>query len=126
MRQAIMVRNAVLAALVLALCGCSTVSGLEQAYDEGRTKNAESDMTHISQMLEFRYYSHGTLPDTLDVFNPKMPGSDEVLVNRIPTDPWGNAYSYRKLSAREYELRSGGPDDETTCDDIVSRRTVCN
>ena len=114
-------------AIALAVGGCSTVSGLESAYTQGYVNHANTDMQQISQMLELRYFSHGELPASLDEFNPKDPETGEVIVSRIPTDPWGNEYSYQRISPREYAIRSCGPDKKAgTCDDIEQRRTVCN
>lgn len=90
------------------------------ALDEANKKEARIEIGQLSQMVESYYLTTDPhkLPDQLEDLNDK----NLVKGGEIPTDPWGNEYSYRK-DGRDFEIISAGPDgQEGTEDDISSKK----
>ena len=58
-------------------------------------------------------------PETL----AQLTMGDMPVTKKVPHDPWGNDYIYRRMSDREWEIFSCGPDGEPgTEDDILAER----
>ena len=101
---------------LIAIVGTNVFSASKKA-DIGIAKTQMSMMT---DSVKLYYLNNKKLPSTLDVLTEVDPKTGEALMENIPSDPWGNAYDYRTLSGRKFEIHSYGPDGiEGTEDDIV-------
>ena len=90
---------------------------------------ASSDIAEIKGALDRYYLDAGSYPTTDDGLQALVsaPSAGNVpkdwggpYIERIPKDPWGNAYFY-KSDGNEYVLKSLGPDGVESADDIDSR-----
>ena len=77
----------------------------------------QADLNGISNALKFYKLDCGSYPtDELGLtvlLNPSGDSCDSRLnryVSQLPNDPWGNSYSYRKVSENSFELASLGRD----------------
>lgn len=87
------------------------------ALEESQIKEAKIETGNLSSMVE-QYMLKGTppkLPDTLE----QLQEGRNPITKKVPQDPWGNDYIYRRLGKRQFEVFSKGPDGEAhTYDDI--------
>ena len=87
------------------------------ALEESQIKKAGIEVGNLSKMAEqyMLMSSPPSLPDSLD----DLASGRNPVVKKVPKDPWGNDYVYRKTGNREFELFSMGPDgSEGTEDDV--------
>ena len=81
-------------------------------------KDAGIECKNLSSMVE-QYMlkgSHSKLPDTLeDLTQGRNP-----ITKKIPQDPWGTDYIYRKTGDRQFEIFSAGPDGEAGTEDDIT------
>lgn len=88
--------------------------------DQAEIGNTKTEIQMMSQMVDTYYLSSSPrqLPNSLE----DLTTGPTKLANKINKDPWGNDYIFKKISNREYEIISAGPDgSEGTDDDISSR-----
>lgn len=77
------------------------------ALDDAGRKTADAQIRNIQAVLDSYYVTNRQYPTSLqDLTQGPSPAMREV-----PVDPWGNEYVYRRISNREYELFSMGPDE---------------
>lgn len=55
-------------------------------------------------------------PETL----AQLTEGDTPFTKKVPQDPWGNDYIYRRMSDRDWEIFSCGPDGEPDTEDDIS------
>lgn len=87
------------------------------ALDKANIKNAEIEIGQLSNLVEAYYLSSSPrgFPNQLE----DIAAGPSPLTKEIPLDPWGTEYIYRKVSKREFEISSAGPDGiEGNEDDI--------
>lgn len=79
-------------------------------------------MASFGGAIELFVAEHGRLPPTLEALTELSAKFGDPFIEKIPLDPWGEAYSYRILDEgqRVYELRSAGEDQQRgTGDDVL-------
>ena len=119
--------------LVLGIIGLllgAAIYQLTGVMDAGRLKRVNGDITAISAGLRTYEVSAGFLPSTEQGINalverpsarPAPPAWTQVM-KKLPMDPWGNKYNYRKPGTHDkggFDLYSSGPDGlPDTADDI--------
>ena len=89
-------------------------------------KSATRD-TALNQMASFKgaidlyMIENKSLPKSLDELTQPSTKSGEPYIEKIPNDPWSEAYDYKVINAskREYEITSAGEDRQFgTADDV--------
>lgn len=97
--------------------------------EDAKKAAAKADVTaNIANAIEMYELDMGTLPGTDQGLQALLsaPGGSQTARWKGPyvkkksfKDPWGNAYHYRLVDAKNYELTSAGPDGQVgTTDDI--------
>jgi general secretion pathway protein G len=87
------------------------------ALEESQIKEANIEVGNLSSMVE-QYMLKGSppkLPETLD----QLAEGRNPITKKVPQDPWGNDYVYRKTGSRDFELFSVGPDGQEGTEDDV-------
>ena len=85
--------------------------------DRANIKEAEIEIGKLRGLVDSYYVmsSPRALPNDLQ----ELAEGPAPLTQSVPADPWGTPYVYRKVSNREYEIFSAGPDAaEGTEDDV--------
>lgn len=108
----------ILAGIVLKISG----------YAAGKSDRAKalSDLERIKTALEEYRINKGQYwgnTNVITIITTNFPLDVAAYVNtnglRI-VDPWGRNYKYQRISALDYKLWSGGPNDSVTEDDVDS------
>lgn len=89
------------------------------ALDQANVKTAGLEISQMEGMVNSYYLmsSPHRLPDSLQ----ELTTGPSPLTKEINLDPWGNEYIYKKISNREFEIISAGPDGvEGTEDDVTA------
>ena len=82
-------------------------------------REAEIEVKNLSSMVE-QYMLKGSPPKLPDTLEDLTQGRNPVT-KKVPQDPWGSDYIYRKTGGRQFEIFSAGPDgQEGTEDDITA------
>lgn len=89
------------------------------ALDRANISEARIEITQLTNMCDAYYLSSSPkkMPDSLaDLAEGPSP-----LTQKVPKDPWGADYIYKKEGARKVIIYSAGPDgNEGTEDDVHS------
>ena len=88
-----------------------------RALEDSAKQEARIEVGKIDGMIQqfMIMSSPRALPETLEDLTKGNP----PILSKLPQDPWGQDYVYRKTGNREYELFSKGSDEqEGTEDDI--------
>ena len=98
--------------------------------DEARRTKALADMASMMQALNLYRLDNGTYPTTDQglealVERPTAPPVPrawraEGYLDRVPADPWGNAYVYVLSTPERYVLKSLGSDGTEGGDGVAS------
>ncbi len=119
--------------LVLGIIGLllgASIYQLTGVMDSGRLKRANADLATISSALRAYEVNAGFLPSTEQGLNALVerpsarpaPASWTQVMKKLPMDPWGNKYNYRKPGSHDkggFDVYSSGPDGlPDTADDI--------
>jgi general secretion pathway protein G len=106
------------------------VDHLRRVAEDARQKTAQADMQALTSCLEMFKLNAGFYPSTaqgLDACANRttvepIPKRWVQLIDKVPKDPWGNAYQYRfpgKRNPARFDLFSPGKDGVAgTADDI--------
>lgn len=87
------------------------------ALDKASIQEARIEINQLGNLVDAYYLnaSPRSLPDSLD----QLAEGPSPLTEKVPKDPWGVDYIYKKEGNRKYEIYSVGPDgSEGTEDDI--------
>ena len=90
-------------------------------YDHHETRETRIEAGNLDKMVQqyMLMQSPPKAPETL----AQLTMGDMPVTKKVPQDPWGNDYNYRRMSDREWEIFSCGPDGEPdTEDDILAER----
>ncbi len=80
-------------------------------------KEATIEAGNLSSMVE--QYMFKSTPPELPKTLMELEQCSNPITKKVPQDPWGNDYIYRRLGKRQFEVFSKGPDGEAhTYDDI--------
>lgn len=89
------------------------------ALEESQLKKASVEVGNLSQMVE--QYMITSSPPRLPESLEDLTQGRNPITKKLPLDPWGNPYIYRKSGGRDYEVLCAGPDgQEGTEDDITN------
>lgn len=113
--------------LILGLLATIVVQSLRGAADKAKKVKAQADISELKTSLDRYYLDNGSYPTTDQglqalvtpptsgrIPNNYTPGG---YIERLPKDPWGNAYFYQS-DGSTYVLKSYGPDGIESADDI--------
>ena len=89
--------------------------------DDAQITKAKAEITNIQNAMKFYRLDNFQYPTTeqgLDALVTKP--NDPTIRNwkpggyldRLPVDPWGNPYQYRRINARSFEIFSWGADGQ--------------
>ncbi len=87
------------------------------ALDKANISEARIEITQLSNMCNAYYLSSSPkkMPDSLS----DLAEGPSPLTQKVPKDPWGNDYIYKKEGTRTVKIYSAGPDgSEGTEDDV--------
>ena len=87
------------------------------ALDQASIQEARIEINQLQNLVNSYYLSSSPrkFPDSLQ----DMTEGASPLTKEIPKDPWGNPYIYKKMSNREFEIFSMGPDGSEGGEDDV-------
>jgi len=96
------------------------------AMTNAKLREAQTQVGNLHQMVTQYYVFRGEYPERLEqLANP--PQGMAPIIERVPRDPWGNEYIYRRTTSSSFELRSMGPDGVSGGgDDICPEGMECN
>lgn len=115
---------------IIAILLGSAISLLKGLPRVAENQRVESDFRAISSALQAYKVSAGTYPTNAQglqalVSAPEHASRWVKIMDKLPTDPWGSAYTYKfpgTKKAGEFEVISIGPDQEPgTSDDLSSQ-----
>lgn len=89
------------------------------ALDKANISEARIEIGQLTNMVNTYYLSSSPkkFPDSLQ----DLAEGPSPLTQKVPQDPWGNDYVYKKESGRKFVIYSAGPDgSEGTEDDVYS------
>ena len=118
-------RGMSLVEVLIVLTIMASIAGVVGVYSVGalvkaNIREATIEVGNLDKMVE-QYtltQSPSKAPETLAQLTQDPP----PIAKKIPQDPWGNDYIYRKTGNLEWEILSAGPDgSEGTEDDIRSQ-----
>lgn len=92
---------------ILILTSIITIKG-PSFFEGGRISRAETDVTALGGYVSEYSLEIGSYPDTLDALTREN-GQYGPWISKVPTDPWGNTYQYKK-TADKFVVYSFGPD----------------
>lgn len=114
--------------LVVAILGI--LAGVVVVNFGGKQKGAMIKATYASisaicLAIDLYEVDNGTFPPTLQglVQSSGEPNwNGPYIKGGLPVDAWGTAFSYAKVGEKGYEVRSAGPDRQTSsADDLTSQ-----
>ncbi len=80
-----------------------------------REKRARTEMEAIGQAIDLYRVKHQRPPESLEALTVSDVGA--AYIQRVPSDPWDNAYEYEVLSKNTYRITSFGADGMRETDD---------
>jgi general secretion pathway protein G len=104
--------------LIIGLLATIVVQNLRSATDKAKHVKAQADVAQIKSGLDRYYLDNGSYPSTDQGLNAlcSVPQAGNVpkdwsgpYLEKIPPDPWGNAYYYPS-DGNSYVLKSFGAD----------------
>ena len=103
--------------LVTAAVGVAVMTQLEQ----GQIDTARNQAYEIGKSIELYKLQQGSYPSTAQGLDALVnPPKGKPLMDRIPTDPWGNEYIYvnpGQKNPSKFDVRSKGPDGQEGTED---------
>ena len=89
------------------------------ALDRANISEARIEITQLTNMCNAYYLTSSPkkMPDSLE----DLAEGPSPLTQKVPVDPWGNAYIYKRESNTKVKIYSMGPDGaEGTEDDVYA------
>lgn len=77
---------------------------------EAESTRVRSDFKAIEDAIQLYRLKMHKYPESLDELTKPLPGHSEPLLKKVPKDPWGNPYNYRKVE-RGVEIYTLGADN---------------
>ena len=116
---------------IIAVLLGSAISLISRLPDAGKMQRVDNDFKAISSALKAYKINAGNYPSNSQGLNALVSAPDKAsakwvqVMDKLPKDPWGTAYSYKypgSKRASEFELISAGPDQQPgTSDDLSSQ-----
>ena len=115
-------RGMTLVEIMIVLLIITSIMGVVGVYvfgalDKANISESRIEILKLGGIVETYYLTSSPrgFPNTLD----DLTKGASPLTKKIPNDPWGNPYIYQKISNREFEIHSAGPDGiEGNADDV--------
>lgn len=86
------------------------------ALDNAAIKEASAEVKTLSNAVDtYSTMNQRKVPDSLE----ELTKGPAPLIKKIPKDPWGNEYVYRKTGGRNFEIFSMGIDGKEDTEDDV-------
>jgi general secretion pathway protein G len=95
--------------IILGVLAALVVPKIMSRPDQARVIAARSDIKGIETALNLYRLDNGQYPGTLDQLAQASPKSGEPYLDKVPQDPWGNDYVYRR-EGRNFAIKSLGAD----------------
>lgn len=78
------------------------------AIDRANVKEAQIEIANLTQMVESYYLTSDPkqFPNELE----DLAKGPSKLTEKVPQDPWGQPYIYKKTGTRDFEIYSVGAD----------------
>ncbi len=113
---------------IIAVLLGSAIGLLKGIPDAAAMQRVEGDFRAISSAIQAYKMNAGSYPTNSQGLQALVSKPDKAtrwiqIMDKLPTDPWGNAYSYKFPGTKkpaEFELISAGPDGKSGTDDDVS------
>ena len=115
-------RGMTIVELMIVLTIIASIMGVVGVYvfgalDKANIQEAKIQINKLSGQVEQYYLSSSPrqFPNNLE----DLAAGPTPIVKKVDKDPWGNDFIYKKISNREFEIYSMGPDgSEGTEDDV--------
>ena len=105
--------------LVTAAVGVAVLGQLEQ----GQIDTARNQAFEIEKSLSLYKLQQGTYPSSAQGLAALVsPPKGKPIMERVPTDPWGNEYVYMspgQKNPKKFDIVSKGPDQQEATEDDV-------
>jgi general secretion pathway protein G len=106
--------------VILGLLATTVMPKILSRPEQARRTKAKVDMQNIASALSLFKTDTGRFPTTAEgldalVTDPGIKGyNSDAYLERVPPDPWGNAYVYicPGIHSKDYDLESFGKDGE--------------
>jgi general secretion pathway protein G len=79
------------------------------AKGDAEKARVRSDFAQLDSAINLYRLKMSKYPESLEELTKPLPGHDEALLQKVPKDPWGEPYQYRKAQGR-YEIFTLGAD----------------
>lgn len=108
--------------LIGLVAGVVTVTVMNQ-LEKGEMDTARNQAFNIASSLKIYKVQQGKYPTTAQGLNVLAnPPKGKAVMERVPTDPWGNDYIYTNPGQKNptsFDIRSKGPDGQEGTEDDV-------
>ena len=96
---------------ILGLLVTMVAPNVWNVFKKGNVTTAKAQIKSIEGAIANYRLNHNKVPDDLsELTMPDPDNFNDVYIDEIPVDPWGNPYEYNKMSNSKFELRSLGAD----------------
>lgn len=115
-----------LVVIIIGVLAAMVMPRLVGRTEQARIAAANADInSSISLGLDMYEMDMGHYPDTLEELITAPSGVENwkgPYLKKLPKDPWGRDYKYTKpgKDGKDYDLCSGGPDENKADDDICN------
>lgn len=115
-RRAFTLIELMVVVLILAILAALIVPKLIGHTDDAKRGKAMSDITELTNALERFRVDTDRYPTDEEAFTPLLSRPSDVnvwngpYIQKLPTDPWGNEYSYHQIDDKNVEVMSFGSD----------------
>jgi len=99
---------------IMAFAAYSVVGYLKSS----KVTDATAEVEQIRGFIETYRVMHNSLPDQLSDLEEEVGGMGRIT-DRMPNDPWDNAYNYSNNNDSTYELFSSGADGQSGSEDDI-------
>jgi general secretion pathway protein G len=109
--------------VILGLLATLVVTNVVEVSDDAKIQKARTDVSSIAGAVKLYRVRHGNVPEDLEVLVRRNDEGGGNLLEDLPKDPWGNAYTIlRGTGAEDWVVVSRGRDGAHSDDDIVSAK----
>ena len=108
--------------VILGLLIGLVVPNVWNALTSSTKDTAMAQMKNLHDTVQLYYLENRTLPSSLEDLTQVNPKTDQKYIDRLPLDPWKQAYDYKVINAKtkDYQILSAGEDKIWgTDDDLV-------
>lgn len=112
--------------VILAVLAMVVVPKFTGRSEQARVTAARTDVTNIATAMDAFEVDNSRYPQSLEELLRQPANAQNwhgPYLNKVPVDPWGNAYVYRYPGTHNnssYDLYSWGPDGREGTDDITN------